>query len=274
MAARRRTGLAYTQIRLEIDEGLAVLTLARPERLNAWSDAMEAEIQDALRESARDDAVRCVVVTGEGRAFCAGADLAAGGGAFRDRPAESSTDAIYPWDVPKPVIAAINGHAVGVGITFAMSCDVRFVADDAKIAFAFVRRGVLPGFASHLTVARAAGAAAAAELLLSGRTILGQEAASLGLATRALPAADVLPAALDLARDIARHTAPVAVALCKRLLWEAPAWSPAQLKAREDRWFAWLGNQPDAREGIEAFLHKRDPRWSMRVSRDLPPALD
>jgi enoyl-CoA hydratase/carnithine racemase len=265
--------LSYAQIRLEIDDGVATLALNRPQKLNAWNDAMEAEIQDALRRCAADDAVRCVVVTGNGRAFCAGADLGGGSETFRDRPAQGAAHAFHPWDVPKPVIAAINGHAVGVGISFAMSCDVRYVAADAKISFAFVRRGVLPGYASHLTVARAAGLATAAELMLSGRTILGEEAARLGLATRALPAAAVLPAALELARDIARHTAPLAVAVCKRLLWEAPGTSPAELKAREDQWFAWLGNQPDAHEGVDAFLHKREPRWSMRVSRDLPPSL-
>ena len=174
----------------------------------------------------------------------------------------------------KPVIAAINGHAVGVGVTFAMSCDVRYVAKDAKISFAFVRRGVIPGFASHVTVTRVAGLATAAELMMSGRTIRGEEAAELRLATKALAANEVLPAALALAHDIAENAAPVAVAIIKRLLWDSTASTPSEMKRREDRLFAWIGAQPDAREGVEAFIQKRAPRWSMSVCRDWPDSLD
>jgi len=264
----------YQCIRLEVSERVATLTLNRPERMNAWNDAMDREIQDALRRCDQDDEVRSVVVTGAGKAFCAGADLGQGGSTFEGRPADSAAGQTYPWDLHKPVIAAINGHAVGVGITFAMSCDVRYVAEDAKISFAFVRRGVIPGFGSHVTVARVAGLSNAAELMMSGRTIRGQEAVELRLATKALPADEVLPAALALARDIAENTAPVAVAIIKRLLWESAAATPSEMKRREDRLFAWIGAQPDAREGIEAFLEKRSPRWSMSASRDLPDSLD
>lgn len=250
----------YTCVKLEIrDDGVALLTLQRPDKRNAWNDAMEAELFHALAACDADAAVRCVVVTGAGRAFCAGADLSAGGDRFADMEGEPPPDAFYPWDVRKPVVAAINGHAIGVGMSFAMSCDLRFVAEDAKLAFAFPRRGVLPGFACHATVARVAGFSNAADLLFSGRMIQGREAAALGLASRALPAEDVVPAALDWAVDAATHAAPLPQAISKRLLWDSL--QPAALKQREDRLFAWLGGQPDAREGVESFLEKRPPQW-------------
>jgi enoyl-CoA hydratase/carnithine racemase len=266
--------MVYECIRLDVAERVATLTLNRPERMNAWNDSMDREIQDALRRCDQDEEVRSIVVTGAGKAFCAGADLGQGGGTFQGRPADAAAGQIYPWDVRKPVIAAINGHAVGVGITFAMSCDVRYVAKDAKISFAFARRGVIPGFASHVTVARVAGLSTAAELMMSGRTIRGEEAAELRLATKAMAANEVVPAALALAHDIAENAAPVAVAIIKRLLWEGAASIPAEMKRREDRLFAWIGAQPDAREGVEAFIEKRAPRWSMCVCRDLPDPLD
>jgi enoyl-CoA hydratase/carnithine racemase len=264
----------YDSIRFEIEDRVATITLNRPERLNAWNDSMGSEIQDALRHCDRNDDVRSVVVTGAGRAFCAGADLGGGGGTFEARPAEVASQTFHPWDLCKPVIAALNGHAVGVGITFAMACDCRYVAEDAKISFAFVRRGVISGFASHVTVARVVGLSSAADLMLSGRTIRGSEAAALGLATRALPAGEVLPAALELARDIAENAAPASVAVSKRLLWEGAALAASDMKRREDRLFAWLGSQPDAREGVEAFLEKRAPRWSMSPRRDVPDGSD
>jgi enoyl-CoA hydratase/carnithine racemase len=257
----------YQTLRLETADGIATLTLNRPEQLNAWNDAMEEEISAALARCDQDDAVRAVVVTGAGRAFCAGADLSSGRDRFRDRPA-SSAGRTAPWDVRKPVVAAVNGHAIGVGLTFALACDLRFVAEDAKLSFAFVRRGVLPGFASHAITARVAGLSNAADLMLSGRTFLGREAGALGLA-RALPAAEVLPAALAWAREVAENAAPIAVAISKALLWQSLA--PGAVKAREDRLFAWCGNQADAREGVDAFLAKRAPKWSLRPSRDLPP---
>jgi enoyl-CoA hydratase/carnithine racemase len=260
--------MADPTVRLELEAGIATLTLSRPEQLNAWNDAMEDEIDAALRRCDADDAVRAVVVTGAGRAFCAGADLSAGKDRFRDRPAEAPSARLAPWDVRKPVVAAVNGHAVGVGLTFALACDLRFVAEDAKLSFAFVRRGVLPGFGSHAIAARLAGLSNAADLMLSGRTFLGREAAALGLASRALPAAEVLPAALAWARDVAVHAAPVPVALSKQLLWQSVG--AGAMKAREDRLFAWCGNQADAREGVDAFLAKRAPRWSLHPGRDLP----
>lgn len=264
-------------IRLETrGDGVALLTLNRPEALNAWNDRMAHELDAALRACQADDAVRAVVITGAGRAFCAGADLAGGGETFRpparpgagERPRER-TEPLWPFDLSKPVVAAINGHAIGVGITLPMTCDVRFVAEDAKLQFAFVRRGVLPELASHAIVPRVVGFSRAADLLLSGRLFSGREAAEWGLASRALPAAEVLPAALAYAREF-RLAAPASVALSKRLLWEGFALDAHAMMKRENRLFAWLGGQPDAREGVMSFLEKREPAWKLRPSVDLP----
>jgi enoyl-CoA hydratase/carnithine racemase len=240
---------------------------------------MAAELSAALVHCNEDDSVRAVVLTGAGRAFCAGADLGGGGKTFegRDREKRETTrerqQRVFPWEIDKPVIAAINGHAVGVGITYPMMADVRFVAEDAKIQFAFVRRGVIPELASHAIVARVAGLSNAADLLLSGRVIRGREAAELGLASKALPASEVLQAAREHALEISRNTAPMSVALTKRLLWESFAASVPELRRREDRLFAWIGSQPDAKEGVVSFLEKRPPQWSLSVSRDKPTDL-
>lgn len=270
---------AYQTILLAVDDaGVATLTLNRPEAMNAWNGRMAFEIDRALRRCDADDAVRAVVVTGAGRAFCAGADLGRGGDAFRapepnEREREpdrgEATNALWPFQMKKPVLAAINGHAIGVGITFPMTCDIRYVAEDAKIQFAFVRRGVLPELASHTIVPRVVGLSRAAELLLSGRMITGREAAELGLASRALPQGEVLPAAQAAAREF-RLAAPAAVALSKRLLWEGLATTAPEMMRREAPLFAWAGRQPDAREGVLSFLEKREPVWKLRPSVDLP----
>lgn len=266
----------HETIRLEHDEaGVAVLTLNRPEAMNAWNDRMAHEIDQALRQCQADDAVRAVVITGAGRAFCAGADLAAGGDTFRPPgprgagPPRERSEPLWPFALSKPVVAAINGHAIGVGITFPMTCDIRFVAEDAKLQFAFVRRGVIPELASHTIVPRVIGFSRAADLLLSGRMFSGREAAALGLASQALPAAQVLPAALAYAREF-RLAAPVSVALSKRLLWEGFGLGAPEMMQREGRWFAWAGRQADAREGVLSFLEKREPAWKLRPSADLP----
>jgi enoyl-CoA hydratase/carnithine racemase len=256
------------------DAGVATLTLNRPEALNAWNAEMAQEIDQALRRCDADDAVRAVVITGAGRAFCAGADLGRGGDSFRPPPREGSAprpapEPLWPFQMKKPVIAAINGHAIGVGITFPMTCDIRYVAEDAKLQFAFVRRGVIPELASHTIVPRVVGLSHAADLLLSGRMLSGREAAALGLASQALPQAEVLPAALAHAREF-RLAAPASVALSKRLLWEGLGLTAAEMMKREVPLFAWAGRQTDAREGVLSFLEKREPAWKLRPSVDLP----
>jgi enoyl-CoA hydratase/carnithine racemase len=265
----------YEHIRFEIEEPIATITLNRPEAMNAFTARMGAEWSDALARCDEDDDVRAVVVTGAGRAFCAGADLSRRESTFRgdDREAgerrRAARRGLQPWEVRKPVIAAINGHAIGVGLTFPMQCDVRYVAEDAKLAFAFVRRGVIPELASHVIVARVAGLSRAADLLLSGRTFTGREAVELGIASRALPAAEVLDAAKAWARDIA-NCAPASVAISKRLLWEGIVDSVPGMARKEGVLFPWTGRQPDSAEGVMSFVEKRPPRWKLRASSDLP----
>lgn len=264
---------AYETIELFVRDRIATVTLNRPEALNAWNPKMAGEISDALKKCDTDDDVRAVVLTGKGRAFCAGADLSSGGKTFDANDFDSrkalAFPAIYPWQMKKPVLAAINGHAIGVGITFPMTCDMRFVAEDAKIQFAFVRRGVLPELASHVIVARVAGLSNAADLLLTGRMISGREFARLGLASAALPADQVLKATLGRAREFL-SAAPVSVAVSKRLLWSGLTASLEDMKEKEYDLFKWIGKQADAREGVQSFLEKRDPRWTLSPNIDFP----
>ncbi|MYL08192.1 MAG: hypothetical protein F4015_01630, partial [Acidimicrobiia bacterium] len=212
----------YQDIAYSVDDRVAVITLNRPEKLNAFSSLMGTELSDALRRCDTDEDVRAVVITGAGRAFCAGADFSGGPGVFGTPDKDSfRSDALafHPWDVRKPVIAAINGHAVGLGMTMALQCDIRYIAADARWGIVQNRRGVLPDFRSHWTLPRTVGHAKALEILLTGKMYTGQEAAEMGLATAALPAEEVLPAAMETARDIAINVAPVSVAFSKRLLW-------------------------------------------------------
>jgi enoyl-CoA hydratase/carnithine racemase len=250
---------------VETGDGVAVVTLNRPEQLNTFTGGMGEGLGRAYAACDADDAVRAVVVTGAGRAFCAGADMEPGGDTFAAPTSEGfSASPVDPpaWDVRKPVIAAVNGHAIGIGLTLAMQCDLRFAAEDAKLGFVHVRRGVLPDAHAHWTVPRAVGFARAADLFLTGRTFTGGEAAELGIANRALAAADVLPAALDVARDIAVHTAPMSVALSKRLLWASPALDREEIGYLETEYHRLVMGTPDAREGVLAWLERRDPRWT------------
>ena len=266
--------MTYEQILYEVIDGVALVTLNRPDKLNAMTAQMGAEMGDAMAEADADDAVRAVVLTGAGRAFCAGADLGTGRGfAAGWGGVERSYRRMWPMEVRKPVIAAIQGAAVGAGLTWPLQADIRYVADDAKLAFAFVRRGVLPELASHVILPRLAGLARAAELLLSGRTFLGREAVEYGVATRALEKSEVLPAALALARDIATNAAPLPVAISKRLLWEGIGIDLGEWREREARLFAATTRHPDAREGTVSFFEKRAPRWTGSIAREFPEEL-
>ncbi len=266
---------SYEAILVEQHDTVAVITLNRPERLNAWTPTMARELSAALTTADMDDTVRSIVITGSGRAFCAGADLGAGSDTFddranRDRTAGDPTPEVLPYQLHKPVIAAINGAAVGVGITYPLLADVRIVAEDAKLQFAFVRRGLLPELASHAILPRVIGFSNAADLLLSGRMFSGREAAARGLASEAVPAAEVLDAALRRAHEYAL-AAPVSVAATKRLLWQNLGADIAATVAVEVPVFAWFGRQPDAHEGVTSFLEKREPRWTMSATTHVPP---
>ena len=258
-----------------VADGIAEVTLNRPERLNAWTPEMGVQLGQVLRRCDGDDSVRAIVVTGAGRAFCAGADLGQrGGDSFNDSAAGAERRADEPleaWKIRKPIIAAINGPAVGVGLTMPLQWDIRIAAADAKLSFAFVNRGVIPELASTWILPRLVGVAHACDLMLTGRIILGEEAARIGLVNEALPREQVLPRAREIAAAIAEKSAPVSVAVIKRFIWEhLGAVDPSAAMQREHAAFAWFGRQPDAREGVLAFMEKRPPRWSMRPSADLP----
>jgi len=275
--------MSYSEILLEVTDGVALVTLNRPERLNAYTPVMGRELAEAFAACDEDDAVRAIVVTGAGRGFCAGADLARGGESFDrtaaaeyqdvapDRPWQKPRRAIAPWDVRKPIIAAINGAAVGVGATLPMQWDIRLAGESARIGFVFVRRGVVPEALSTWTLPRLVGMARAAELLMTGRIVSAREALEYGIVSRVVPDAELLPTALALAAEIARDTAPVSVAITKWLLWNMQNETDlARADELDARAFWWTGTQPDAREGVRAFLEKRPARWSMKPTTDMP----
>ena len=268
----------HQTIRVDVRERVATIRLHRPDRLNAWTPEMGAELFGALGDLDRDDDVRAIVVTGEGRGFCAGADLASGGDTF----AGEGTWARYaelerrtqPWNMRTPVIAAINGPAVGVGATVPLAWDIRLASDRAKIGFVFTRRGIVPEANSTWLLPRLVGASRALEILLSGRLLTATEALDYGLVSRVIPHDSLLDEAHALAQDLADHTAPVSVAITKRLVWrQLLEPDPFAAKRLEDDLFHWAGKQPDAAEGVESFLEKRPPRWKMSKTRDLPPAI-
>jgi enoyl-CoA hydratase/carnithine racemase len=274
--------MAFEQIRCDVTDAIATIVLNRPERLNAFTPQMRQELAAAFRQCDDDDGVRAIVVTGAGRAFCAGADMSGGGQVLTgaggsERQHEVRVErarSVRPWEMRKPIIAAINGPAVGVGITMTLQWDIRLAAESAKVAFAFVRRGVIPEALSTWLLPRLVGISRAAELLYSGRTLTAREALEYGVVGRVVADADLLPAAHGLAEDIARHAAPVSVAITKRLLWHHLGVNEMERAEEvETALFGWTAGQPDAREGVRAFLEKRDPVWSMRPSRDLPAGL-
>jgi enoyl-CoA hydratase/carnithine racemase len=269
---------AYEAILVERQGGVGLITLNRPERRNAYTPRMGAELREAFAELEADDAVRAIVVTGAGSDFCVGADLERGGATFNrgdDREADrerAEQTPVRPWEMATPIVAAINGSAVGVGITLPMQWDIRIAAADARLGFVFNRRGVIPEANSLWIVPRLIGVSRAMELLLTGRLFTGAEAAEMGLVSRAVERDQVLPAAMEVARDIAANTAPLSVAVTKRLVYESlaePDRGAAQ--ARESRAFWWLGRQADSAEGVTAFLQKRAPEWKLSKHTPVPP---
>ena len=274
--------MGYEQITYDVVNRIATITLNRPDRLNAYTPTMRRELATAFRQCDADDGVRVVIVTGAGRGFCAGADLSEGSSAFdrseRERYQEQVRQEraadIRPWEMTKPIIAAINGAAVGVGITMTLQWDIRIAAESAKIAFAFVRRGVMPEALSTWILPRLIGVSRAAELLYSGRTLSAREALEFGILSRVVPDAELLPTVRALADDVARNAAPVSVAITKRLIWHNLMETDLQrAEDIESRLFWWTGTQPDAGEGVRSFLEKRPPQWTMKPSSDLPDFL-
>ena len=274
-----------------VDDGVATITLNRPDKLNAFTAQMRDELIAAFDLTDADDAVRAVVVTGAGRAFCAGADLAAGGNTFdyakRQDPRREATMAgdVYRdgggqvtlriFRSLKPVIGAINGAAVGIGATMQLPMDVRVASTQARFGFVFARRGITPEAASSWFLPRLVGMQTALEWCISGRVFAADEALARGLVRSVYEPADLLGAAQALAREMTRHSAPVSVALTRQLLWRmAGAAHPMDAHRLDSRAIQSRGQSQDVREGVGAFLEKRDAVWPDRVSTDLPAFLD
>ncbi len=270
----------YEQIALGVSDGVATVTLNRPERLNAFTRRMGEELLDAFDRTDADDRVRAVIVTGAGRAFCAGADLEAAGKTFDYEDGDGDPAAhrdgggrialrIFASD--KPVIAAINGPAVGVGITSMLPADIRLAADTAKMGFVFTRRGIVPEACSSWFLPRVVGIAAATEWAMTGRVFSAQEALERGLVRSLHPADQLIGAATALAREIADNTAPVSVALARHMMWRMlGAGHPMEAHRADSRGIYLRGKSADASEGVTAFLEKRDPDFPDRVSDGLP----
>lgn len=257
-------------------EGVALIRLNRPEKLNACSGGMLEQLAALYRRCDEDDAVRAVVVTGEGRAFCTGADMSDAARTFDVSKSGgfdhfSAAGVEFPaFRIRKLVVAAVNGHAIGLGMTIAMQCDVRIFAREGKYGIVQVRRGVMGDAYSHWTMVRLVGLARAAEIMLTGRTFSGDEIERLEVASQVLPAEQVLPTALALARDTAVNAAPLSVAVSKRLLWESSELTAEQVLRRETALHKHIMPAPDAVEGPMAHVERRRPNWQLRVSRDWP----
>ncbi len=270
----------FEEIRYEVQDRVLTITLHRPDRLNAFTGTMARELIEAFDRADADDEVRAVVVTGEGRAFCAGADLGAGGETFDWRDRQAGDDVprdgggmvtLRIFASTKPVIAAINGPAVGVGITMTLPMDVRLAAEGAKIGFVFARRGIVPEACSSWFLPRVVGISQAMEWCATGRVFTAEEALAGGLVRSVHPPGEVLGAARELAGEIAEHAAPVSVALTRRLLWtNLGAEHPMVAHRADSRAMFSRGQSDDAREGVTSFLEKRPAQFSDRVSDGLP----
>jgi len=277
----------FETIRLEVEDGIATLTLNRPYKLNAFNTLMMQEMIAAFDQTDADDSVRVVIVTGAGRAFCAGADLSAGAATFDystrggEEKEARTLDGVQRdggglltlriYDSLKPVIAAVNGPAVGVGVTMQLAMDIRMASTDARYGFVFSRRGINPEACSSWFLPRLVGIQTALEWCYSGRVFPAQEALEKGLVRSLHAPEDLLPAARALAREIADNTAPVSIALTRQLIWRmAGATHPMEAHIADSRGIQARGAMPDAKEGVTSFLEKRLPQYPDRVSTDLP----
>jgi enoyl-CoA hydratase/carnithine racemase len=277
----------YQQIAYDVDGQVLTIALDRPDKLNAFTGRMMYELLDALDRADADDDVRAIIVTGRGRAFCAGADLSGGASTFdasgaggNDVGIEKTPSSDVPRDggglvtlrifeLTKPIIAAINGPAVGVGITMTLPMDVRLASDTARIGFVFARRGIVPEACSSWFLPRLVGPSRALEWVLTGRVFTAEEAREGGL-VRSVHA-DALAAARELADEIVANTAPVSVALSRQMLWKMlGADHPMEAHKVDSRGIYSRGMSADVAEGVTSFLEKRPPQFPQRVSTDMP----
>jgi enoyl-CoA hydratase/carnithine racemase len=276
--------MKYEELLYEVEEGVLTLTLNRPDKLNAFTGVMMTELIDALDRADADDGVRAIIVTGAGRGFCAGADLSAGSGTFDAREREASANVgleglrdgggrvtLRLFECLKPVIAAINGPAVGVGITMTLPMDIRIAAEGARFGFVFARRWLVPEACSSWFLPRVVGISKACEWVYSGRVYPIEEAHAAGLVRSVHAPDELLPAAREIALEIAANTAPVSVALSRQMLWKMlGADHPMEAHKVDSRGIRALGQSPDAHEGVASFLEKRPARFGMSPARDMP----
>jgi len=261
-------------VTLDVKHRIGVITLNRPDKRNALSGEMIAGLGDAYAACDADNDVRVVVLTGAGTAFCAGADLSPGKspfGAISD-PSSFQSSPVRPraWEVRKPVIAAINGAAIGIGCSIALQADLRIVALGAPLAVLQARRGVIPDAQSHWVLPRLIGATRAAAMLMAGRTITGAQAAEWGLANEAVAASEVLSTAMEWAADIAANVSPLSAALSKRIMWRSFAATADEVDELEREAHLVLMGRADAIEGGRSFVERRAAVWSSRVPDDWP----
>jgi enoyl-CoA hydratase/carnithine racemase len=279
--------MSYEHIKYEGDGPILTVTLNRPDKLNAYTALMGHEIEDAFLRADADDEIRVVIVTGAGRGFCAGADISGGAGAFDTKSGTSSTMFAAPrsgeerrsgagfigaiYNCRKPSIAAINGPAVGVGITLTLPMDIRIASSDAKAGFVFARRGLVPEAGSAWFLPRLVGMSQALRWCLSGRVFGAEEAMAGGLFSEVVPPEQLLARAKEIALEIAENTAPVAIALARRMLWDYGAEDhPFDLLKIDGPLSVELGAGGDVKEGVAAFLEKRKPAFPGKVARDFP----
>lgn len=288
MADSSRT---YTEIAYDVDGPVLTITLDRPDQMNAFTPTMFHELLDAFDRADADDDVRAVIVTGRGRAFCAGADLSMGAKTFDDAAHAGAAGTAAPSGPPdvarhrdeggrltlrifectKPVIAAINGPAVGIGITMTLAMDLRLAADTAKMGFVFARRGIVPEAASSWFLPRLVGISQALEWCYSGRVFPAAEALDGRLVRSLHPVDELVPAARALADEIATNTSALSVALTRQMMWRMlGADHPMEAHKVDSRAINAMGRTADAREGVVSFLEKRPPAFPGRVSEDLP----
>ena len=277
----------YEHLLVDVDDvGVATVTFNRPEKLNAFNWAMERDFSRLLWDLDRDDDVRVIVVTGAGRAFSSGIDLSEGAqGAFSaDAQAahEATTgggsdtlaDTYGLWRMATPIIGAINGHAIGAGLTMSFLFDLRIVAEDAKLQLVFTRRAIIPDANTTWLLQRLVGLSRALELLLTGKRFDGRDAVAYGLAIEAVPADQVLARAQEIARDMAVQCSPAAVGLVKRLVYQMAAEvDRGAAFQRETDLVWWIGQQPDVIAGVMAWMNDRAPEWKMPKYPELPEHL-
>lgn len=262
------------EILTRVEDGVAVVTFNSPDTLNIFSNAMMTGLGEAYRRCNEDDAVRVVVITGAGRAFCAGADMSGGGETFSAEAQQmdfsSCPLSVQAWEVRKPVIAACNGHAVGVGLGIALQADLRIFANEGKYGLLQNRRGVIADFAAEYLLPRLVGFERAFELLVRAVRLSGEEAREWGLASRSVPAEQVLDTAMEIARDMAENCSPLVMGMHKRMLWRGLDMTLPNLVEEETRALHFSMANPDAIEGGMAYVEKRSPNWTGSVSKDWP----